>query len=114
MKRTVKTIVNIGVLGFTTSKVLQELTRMKKIVKELGTVKEQEILQGLFPLLKWGVDYSRELNLESLEFKIPCAGNLLATYPEAEETLLRYISEGFPDFSKLKISVTFIPLVSTT
>lgn len=99
----------MGELGFTTSKVLQVLTRMKIIVKTLSTVKEQEMLNALFPLIKWGVDYTRELDLERLQFKIPCPADFLARYPEAEETAVRYISEGFPEFGKLKLKVTFLP-----
>lgn len=108
MRRSVKTIVNMGELGFTTSKVLQVLTRMKIIVKILGTVKEQEMLNALFPTVKWGVDYTRELDLERLNFKIPCPADFLIRYPEAEETVMRYISEGFPEFGNLKLNVTFI------
>jgi hypothetical protein len=99
----------MGELGFTTSKVLQVLTRMKIIVKTLGTVKEQEMLNALFPTIKWGVDYVRELDQQQLHFKIPCPADFLARYPEAEETAKRYISEGFPEFGKLKLCITFMP-----
>lgn len=109
MRRTVKTIVDLGVLGFSTAKVLQVLTKMKRYVKILSTVKEKEILGDFFSAYRWGDEYTRNMDQSKLEFTIPCAPDFPEANPEADDSLRFYFNEAFPELNKLKIIFNFIP-----